>query len=67
MSIANWIAFLVSTGAGRMLVVERWRNQAALMNQLEAPETAASVGRWAGRMTGDILKYDATYERPLLG
>lgn len=52
--------------AGRMLVVERWRDEAALTAHLEAPETVAFVGRWRGRMQGDVLKYDAANERQLV-
>ncbi|ORE98391.1 antibiotic biosynthesis monooxygenase [Aurantimonas sp. 22II-16-19i] len=51
--------------AGRMLVAERWRDQSALTAHLEAAETAAFVARWTGRMTADILKFDADNERRL--
>ncbi len=53
-------------GAGRMLVVERWRDQAALTAHLEARDTVAFVAKWASRMQGDVLKYDAANERSLM-
>ena len=52
--------------AGRMLVVERWRDQSALTAHLAAPETMAFVKRWGRRMSGDVLKYEAENERPLV-
>ena len=52
--------------AGRMLIVERWQDQAALTTHLDAPETRAFVQRWQGRMRGDIRKYDASNERDLM-
>lgn len=51
---------------GRMLVAERWRDQAALTAHLHAPDTVAFVGRWQGRMRGNIVKYDAMNERALM-
>ncbi|MFB0872894.1 MULTISPECIES: putative quinol monooxygenase [unclassified Sphingobium] len=51
---------------GRMLIVERWHDQAALTAHLDAPETRAFVARWQGRMRGDIRKYDASNERDLM-
>ncbi len=52
--------------AGRMLAVERWRDQEALTAHLAAPESIAFVERWQGRMSGEVLKYDAANERPLV-
>ena len=52
-------------GSGRMLVVERWRDQAALDAHLAAGDTAAFVERWQGRMTSDLAKFDAGNERAL--
>lgn len=52
--------------AGRLLVVERWRDQAALTGHLDAPELKAFVHRWQGKMQGDIRKYDACNERDLM-
>jgi len=51
--------------AGRLLVVERWRDQASLTAHLDAPETLTFVERWRGRMRGDLRKYDAANERTL--
>ena len=51
--------------AGRMLVIERWRDQPALTAHLAALDTIAFVERWQGRMSGDVLKYDVANERPL--
>ncbi|TWB53067.1 putative quinol monooxygenase [Nitrospirillum viridazoti] len=52
--------------AGRLLVAERWRDQASLSAHLDAPDTRAFAEKWQGRMTGDIRKYDAANERSLL-
>ncbi len=52
--------------AGRLLVVERWRDQQSLTAHLRAPDTLAFVRRWQSRMHGDILKYDAANERKLM-
>ena len=52
--------------AGRMLAVERWRDETALAAHLAAAETLAFLDRWQGRMSGDVLKYDAANERPLV-
>ncbi|EKE69392.1 putative quinol monooxygenase [Celeribacter baekdonensis] len=51
---------------GRMLVVERWRDQAALDAHLAADDTAALVARWQHRMTANLAKFDALNERALL-
>lgn len=52
--------------AGRLLVVERWRDQQSLTAHLQASDTLAFVRRWQSRMHGDILKYDAANERKLM-
>jgi quinol monooxygenase YgiN len=52
--------------AGRLLVVERWRDQASLAAHLNAPDTLEFMERWRTRMRGDIHKYDATNERALM-
>jgi quinol monooxygenase YgiN len=52
--------------AGRMLVVERWRNQASLTAHLEASDTVAFVERWSSRMVGSLHKFDAISERSLM-
>ncbi|MBS1184249.1 MAG: antibiotic biosynthesis monooxygenase [Proteobacteria bacterium] len=52
--------------AGRLLVVERWKDQPALTAHLETPDVQAFVARWQTRMRGDIVKYDAANERALM-
>ena len=52
--------------AGRMLIVERWRDQASLTAHLEALDTVAFVDRWSSRMVGSVLKFDAAHERSLM-
>ncbi|MCO5959341.1 antibiotic biosynthesis monooxygenase [Rhizobium sp. S101] len=52
--------------AGRLLIVERWANQEALIAHLDAQQTKAFVARWQGRMRGDVRKFDASNERGLL-
>ena len=47
------------------LVVERWKDQPSLSGHLLAVDTVALIGRWHGRMRGDIRKYDATNERDI--
>lgn len=51
--------------AGRILVTERWRDQAALTAHLTAENTIAFVSQWQHRMTGDVAKFDAFNERGL--
>jgi quinol monooxygenase YgiN len=51
--------------SGRLLIAERWVDQAALSAHLAAADTIAFVDRWHGRMQGDIRKYDAANERQL--
>ncbi|MFT7722981.1 MAG: putative quinol monooxygenase [Roseateles sp.] len=51
---------------GRLLVAERWRDQAALTAHLHAPDTLAFVDQWGSLMRGEILKYDAANERSLM-
>jgi quinol monooxygenase YgiN len=52
--------------AGRLLIAERWRDQAALTAHLNATDTTAFVGRWGHTTRGEILKYDALCERGLM-
>ena len=52
--------------AGRLLISERWTDQAALSAHLDAAETVAFVNRWQGRMQGDVRKFDASNERGLM-
>ncbi len=51
--------------AGRMVVAERWQDQASLTAHVEGPQTA-SFQRWMNRIRVDVLRYDATNERPLI-
>ncbi len=50
---------------GRMLVVERWLDEASLKAHLRSAAVAASGDRWSGRMSGAVRVYDAANERPL--
>lgn len=50
---------------GRMVVAERWQDQASLTAHLEGPQTA-SFQRWMNRIKIDVLRYDASNERPLM-
>lgn len=54
------------SAAGRILVAERWRDQAALDAHLAAEDTAAFVTRWKSRMESDVSKFDAANERGLM-
>lgn len=56
---------VLDAAAGRLLVAERWRDEAALAAHLRAKETTAFVSRWAGRLRGDVRVYDAENERLL--
>lgn len=49
--------------AGCILVDECWQDQQALTTHLESPTTETFVEIWAGRMKGDILKFNAANER----
>jgi quinol monooxygenase YgiN len=51
--------------SGRLLVSERWVDEAALSAHLQSVDMIAFVHRWEGRMRGDIRKYDASNERRL--
>lgn len=52
--------------AGRLIVLERWVDQAALTAHLNADETVQFVNQWSGRMRTDIRKYDVLNERDLM-
>lgn len=52
--------------AGRLLISERWADQAALSAHLLAADTIAFISRWSGKMRGDIRKYDAFNERDIM-
>ena len=49
--------------AGSMLVLERWRDQAANTAYLAKPEVRALFTKWGGRMTNEVRKFDASNER----
>ena len=48
---------------GSVLVLERWRDQAALSARLAAPEVVEMFGKWGGAMRNEVRKYDAANER----
>lgn len=52
--------------AGSMLVLERWRDQAAHDAHLAKPEVVATFAKWAGKLGNEVRKYDAFNERPPL-
>ncbi len=52
--------------SGRLLISERWVDQAALSAHLQAADTVAFVSRWSGKMRGEIRKYDALNERDVM-
>jgi quinol monooxygenase YgiN len=62
----SYDAALDDPETGRLLIAERWTDQAALSAHLDAEETKAFVARWQGRMRGDVRKFDASNERGLL-
>lgn len=62
----SYDAVIDDAQAGRLLIAERWRDQAALDAHLAAPDMKAFVRRWGGKMRGDIRKYDASNERDLM-
>ncbi len=51
--------------AGRMLVVERWQDQDSLDAHLGTGQ-AAAFQKWMTRIKIDVLRYDASNERPLM-
>ncbi|MGO4566908.1 putative quinol monooxygenase [Rhizobium sp. 2YAF20] len=61
----SYDAAVDDTQAGRLIISERWSDEAALSAHLDAADTIAFVNRWQERMHGDIRKYDASNERGL--
>lgn len=57
---------LADAANGRLLVTERWQSQAGLTAHLEKPATLAFLQKWGGKLRSEVLKYDASHERPLL-
>jgi len=62
----SYDAVIDASELGRLLIAERWVDQAALSAHLAAADTIAFVDQWHGRMQGDIRKYDAANERDLM-
>ncbi|MEN3167779.1 antibiotic biosynthesis monooxygenase [Gluconobacter sp. OJB] len=50
---------------GQLLVVERWRDEAALAAYLRSADTIAFLASWQGRLKSGIRVYDAENERPI--
>jgi quinol monooxygenase YgiN len=51
--------------AGRMVVGERWLDQTSLTAHIEGPQTAA-FQKWTDRIKIEVLRFDASNERPLV-
>lgn len=49
--------------AGRFVVAERWRDQAALTAHLARAETLTFLETWGERMKGDLQTYEVMEER----
>lgn len=62
----SYDAGVIDASRGRLLVMERWRDQQALDAHLAAADTVAFVARWGQRLSTTIRKYDATRERDLM-
>lgn len=56
---------VLDAAVGRLLVAERWRDEAALAAHLRANDTVAFVVRWEERMISDVGQYDADNGRPM--
>lgn len=56
---------MADEAAGAIIAAERWRDEDALATHLATPEVAALMANWNGKMTLDVVKHDATNERPL--
>lgn len=62
----SYDAAIDDAATGRLLILERWRDQAGLVAHLAAADTQGFVGRWRGRMQAELRKFDATNERGLM-
>ncbi|OSQ40786.1 putative quinol monooxygenase [Thalassospira mesophila] len=62
----SYAVAIANRKAARLLVAERWQDQPSLSAHLARRETGAFVGKWSDRMQGEVLKYDAANERPLM-
>jgi len=58
---------LDDAAAGSILVYERWRDQKSLDAHLAAPEIAAFMARWTGKIELAVRKFDAINERDVMG
>jgi quinol monooxygenase YgiN len=56
---------VLDAAAGRLLVAERWRDEAALAAHLRAKDTAAFVSRWQDRILGDVRQYETDNGHPI--
>lgn len=54
---------LVDEAAGKILAVERWRDQDTLTAHLSTPEIGELLGKWGDKITVDVRKFDAINER----
>lgn len=55
---------LDDASTGRLVVTERWQDQASLTAHLEGPQTAA-FQKWMKRIKIDVLRYDVSDGRQL--
>ncbi|WP_210402790.1 putative quinol monooxygenase [Thalassospira sp. MCCC 1A01428] len=62
----SYAVAIIAPDIARLLIAERWQDQPSLSAHLARKETLAFIGKWSDRMQGDVLKYDATNERPLM-
>ncbi len=51
--------------AGRVLVAERWQDQESLTAHFEGQQVVA-FQKWMNRINLEVLRYDASNERPLI-
>ncbi|WP_294911310.1 putative quinol monooxygenase [Tatumella sp. UBA2305] len=57
---------VIDLPSGKLLITERWADQAALSNHLKAPDTGAFINKWGNHMQSDVQKYDGLNERDLM-
>jgi len=62
----SYDAAVVGSRTGRLLISERWVDQTALTAHLLAADTIAFIGRWSGRMRGELQKYDGCNARDVM-
>lgn len=53
--------------AGTVHVGERWRDEESLAAHLSTPEIGEMLGRWVGKISLDVRKFDASNERGMDG